>query len=292
MEHKAGFVNILGNPNVGKSTLMNALVGERLSIITSKSQTTRHRILGIVSGEDYQIVYSDTPGILKPAYQLQDSMMKYVRAAISDADVIVYVTDMVETAGKNEEMLRKIRLSQQAKIVVLNKTDLAEEEQVNSRLEEWKNLLPGARKYIPVSALKKTNLDLLLEEIKKELPFSPPYFPKDQLTDRHERFFVAEIIREKILKNYSREIPYSVEIEIESFTDEEKLSSIRAVIHVVRSSQKGILIGHKGERLKKVGTEARKDMETFLGRKVFLELYVKVSKDWRNKDQQLKRFGY
>jgi GTPase len=290
--HKAGFVNILGNPNVGKSTLMNALVGEKISIITSKSQTTRHRILGIVNAEEYQIVYSDTPGILKPAYQLQNAMMKYVRTAISDADVIVYMTDPRESPLKNQEILDKIRRSDPVKILVMNKSDQLSEDSWQQKKKEWQEHFPEAAEYITLCALKKQNLEALLNFIIKHLPESPPYFPKDQLTDRHERFFTAEIIREKILRHYKKEIPYSVEIEIESFKDEKDITRIRALIHVLRDSQKGILIGHKGERLKKVGTEARKEMEAFLGRKVFLELYVKVNKDWRDRQKQLKRFGY
>ncbi|MBN1113178.1 MAG: GTPase Era [Bacteroidales bacterium] len=291
MAHKAGFVNIIGNPNVGKSTIMNALVGERLSIITSKAQTTRHRIQGIVNGEDFQIVYSDTPGILKPNYKLQESMMKFVNTAISDADTILYVTDVKETADKNQEYLDKIKGNTERVIVVINKIDLCNEEELNEMVTKWEGLLPGA-KIIPTSATENFNLDTLLNNIINSLPENPPFYPKDQLTDKTERFFAQEIIREKILIHYKKEIPYSVEVEIESFKEDDKIIHMSAVINVIRDSQKGIIIGHKGASLKRVGTEARKDMEIFFDKKVFLEIFVKVKKDWRDKDNMLKQFGY
>ena len=291
MSHKAGFVNILGNPNVGKSTLMNALVGEKLSIITSKSQTTRHRILGIVSGEDFQIVYSDTPGIIKPAYKLQEAMMQSVNTALIDADLIVYVTDVHEKTDKNRAMLDKIIKSETAIILVINKIDLANQEILDRLHAWWSDLIPRAI-IIPASATEKFNIDNLFNTILELLPEGPAYFPKDQLTDRYERFFVTEIIREKILRYYKKEVPYSVEIEVESYKEENNLVNIRSVIHVARESQKGIIIGHQGKMLKKTGTEARKDIEEFIGKKVFLELHVKVSKDWRDKSSSLKKFGY
>lgn len=291
MTHKSGFVNILGNPNVGKSTLMNQLTGEKLSIITSKSQTTRHRIMGIVNGDDFQIVYSDTPGILNPKYRLQEAMMNFVHTALSDADLILYVTDVVETVDKNEEYLQKIIQAPVPKIVVINKIDLSTGDRLDTIFEYWTNLMPGAE-VIPISALTRFNIENLFRIILEKIPEGPAWFPKDQLTDRYERFFVTEIIREKILSNYQKEIPYSVEIEIESFTDEKNITRIGAIIHVARDSQKGIIIGHKGQKLKKVGTEARKDIEEMLGRKVFLELHVKVTKDWRDNQSALRRFGY
>ena len=291
MSHRSGFVNILGNPNVGKSTIMNALVGEKLSIITPKAQTTRHRIMGIVNGEDFQIVYSDTPGILKPQYKLQETMMNFVNIALSDADFILYVTDVTEHAGNEGEYIEKIKQSGLPVLIAVNKIDLTNQDDLEKIVETWHIAFP-ASPVIPVSALSNFNLDALLKAILEKLPESPPFFPKDQLTDKHERFFASEIIREKILVNYKKEIPYSVEIEIESFLDEKKIIKIRALIHVTRESQKGIIIGHKGSMLKRVGTEARHDMEDFFGKKVFLELYVKVTKDWRNKPLVLKRFGY
>jgi len=291
MNHRSGFVNILGNPNVGKSTIMNALVGEKLSIITSKVQTTRHRIMGIVNGDDFQIVYSDTPGILKPKYKLQESMMSFVEIALTDADIILYVTDVTERSDREREYPDKIRETGIPVIVAVNKIDLSNQSDLELITASWEKSFPGSP-VIPVSALKRFNLDTLLNAIKSKLPPGEPYFPKDQLTDKHERFFASEIIREKILTNYQKEIPYSAEVEIESFTEEEALIRIRALIHVIRESQKGIVIGHKGEKLKKTGTEARRDMEAFFGRKVFLELYVKVSRDWRDKPRELRRFGY
>lgn len=291
MAHKSGFVNIIGNPNVGKSTIMNVLVGERLSIITKKMQTTRHRIKGIVSGDDFQIVYSDTPGILKPNYKLQESMMKYVETALIDADVILYVTDVIEKQDKNTEYLEKIRRSNAPVIVLINKIDLSNQEEVLKLYQYWKDLLPAADVFA-VSATERFNIAPIFDRILELLPDGPPYFPKDELTDRNERFFVTEIIREKILLYYDKEVPYSVEVEAEEFKDEPKLLTLRCVIHVARDSQKGIIIGHQGKALKKVGTEARKDMEEFFGKKVFLELYVKVSKDWRDKEGSLDKFGY
>ncbi len=291
MNHKAGYVNILGNPNVGKSTIMNALVGEKLSIITSKVQTTRHRIMGIVNGEDFQIVYSDTPGILKPEYKLQEAMMGFVNSALNDADIILYVTDVKSVPLSEKEFTERIRASGIPVIIAVNKIDLTNQDQLEKIVEKWHDAFQGSP-VIPVSGLLKFNLETLLNAILDKLPEGEPYFPKDQLTDRYERFFASEIIREKILNNYKKEIPYSVEIEIESFKEEPTINKIRALIHVIRDSQKGIIIGHKGSMLKKVGTESRLDMEDFFGKKVFLELYVKVTKDWRNKPLILKRFGY
>jgi GTP-binding protein Era len=291
MSHRSGFVNILGNPNVGKSTIMNALVGEKLSIITSKAQTTRHRIMGIVNGDDFQIVYSDTPGILKPKYKLQESMMTFVNIALTDADIILYVTDVTEKTGDETGYTARILESGIPVIVAINKIDLSNQQDLERIAGFWEEKFHGSP-IIPVSALKVFNLDILLNAIVSKLPEGAPYFPKDQLTDKYERFFASEIIREKILMNYQKEIPYSAEVEIESFREEESIIRIRALIHVTRDSQKGIVIGHKGEKLKKTGTEARLDMEEFFGKKVFLELYVKVTKDWRDKPQELKRFGY
>ena len=289
--HKSGFVNIIGNPNVGKSTIMNALVGEKISIITSKMQTTRHRIKGIVSGEDFQIVYSDTPGILKPNYKLQEEMMKFVDTALTDADVILYVTDVVETVNKNPEYIEKINKSGVPVILLINKIDLSEQQKVLELVKTWKELLPGAE-ILTISATEKFNIAPIFDMILEKLPEGPAYFPKDELTDRNERFFVQEIIREKILLYYQKEVPYSVEIEVESFKDEEKLLRIQAVIHVNRETQKGIIIGHQGKAIKKVGTEARKDIEEFFEKKVFLELFVKVNKDWREEGRSLRNFGY
>jgi GTPase len=291
MAHKSGFVNILGNPNVGKSTIMNALVGEKLSIITPKAQTTRHRIMGIVNGEEFQIVYSDTPGILNPKYKLQESMMGFVNTALTDADVIIYVTDVSEKAGNKGAYLEKIRTSGIPVIIIINKIDLSNQTELEKVVESWHTLFPGSD-IIPLSAITGFNIDVLLKSVLGKLPEGPAYFPKDQLTDKFERFFAAEIIREKILLNYEKEIPYSVEVEIESFKEEKTLLSIRALIHVARDSQKGIIIGHKGQMLKRVGTASRIDMEDFFGRKVFLELYVKVNHEWRDKPRMLKKFGY
>jgi GTPase len=291
MGHRSGFVNILGNPNVGKSTIMNALVGEKLSIITAKAQTTRHRIMGIVNGDDFQIVYSDTPGILRPQYKLQETMMNFVNSALTDADMILYVTDVMEHMADQGEYIDKIKESGIPVIIAVNKVDLTKQADLEKVVESWHVAFPGSP-VIPVSGLKKFNLDSLLNTILAKLPEGPAYFPKDQLTDKYERFFASEIIREKILLNYKKEIPYSVEIEIEEFKDTKDIIKIRALIHVTRDSQKGIIIGHKGSMLKRVGTEARHDMEDFFRKKVFLELYVKVTKDWRDKPLVLKRFGY
>lgn len=291
MGHKAGYVNIVGNPNVGKSTLSNTLVGEKLSIITSKAQTTRHRILGIVNTDEYQIIFSDTPGVLKPNYKLQESMLKYSKSALTDADVVLYITDTYEKVDKNDEFLNLVKKSKVPILLVINKIDLSSPDEVNRLYDFWQTELPQAE-IIPISALHGFNTENLMKRIVEILPESPPYFDKDALTDRTERFFVAEIIREKILTFYQKEIPYSVEIEVEEFKDHGTRADIRCVIHVIRESQKGIIIGHQGKSLKKIGTEARKDIETFLGKKVFLELYVKVTKDWRDKDSNLRQFGY
>ena len=289
--HKSGFVNIIGNPNVGKSTLMNALVGERLSIITSKAQTTRHRILGIVNGDDFQIVYSDTPGILKPNYKLHESMMKVVQGALKDADIILYVTDVTEGTEHRNEFVDKILRSGIKTILVINKIDLTTPDKLEQLVDEWRHILPDAL-IVPVSAAHNFNIGGLIDRILELLPEGEPFYPKDALTDKSLRFFASEIIREKILLNYEKEIPYSVEISIEEYKEEPTIDRISAVIYVARDSQKGILIGHQGSRLKKVGSEARADLEQFLGKKVFLQLFVKVNEDWRNSDRQLKRFGY
>ncbi|WP_277092876.1 GTPase Era [Alistipes sp.] len=289
--HKSGFVNIIGNPNVGKSTLMNALVGEKLSIITSKAQTTRHRIMGIVSSEDFQIVYSDTPGILKPSYKLQESMMKFVTGAVADADVILYVTDTVERGERSAEIIDRIRQSGVPAIVVINKIDLTTPEALEALVDKWQGELPEAR-IVPASAKENFNIEGLFKTILDLLPEGPAFYPKDTLTDKTLRFFASEIIREKILRFYDKEIPYCCEIEIESYKEEPAIDRIAATIYVARDSQKGILIGHKGEKLKRVGQAAREDMEEFLGKKVFLQLFVKVSDDWRNNERQLRRFGY
>ncbi|MBQ5931437.1 MAG: GTPase Era [Tidjanibacter sp.] len=289
---KSGFVNIIGNPNVGKSTLMNALVGERLSIITSKAQTTRHRIMGIVGGDDFQIVYSDTPGILRPNYKLQESMMGFVRGALKDADVILYVTDTVEKGDDaSEEIIEKIKLSAIPTIVVINKIDLSNQGQLESLVELWHQRLPEAR-IVPVSALGGFNVGGVFDTIMTLLPEGMPYYEEGTLTDRPMRFFASEIIREKIFLNYEKEIPYSVEIVIDEYREEPTIDRIMATIYVARDSQKGIIIGHKGEMLKKVGTSARIELEKFIGKKVFLQLHVKVDEGWRNSSRQLKRFGY
>ena len=289
--HKSGFVNIIGNPNVGKSTLMNALVGEKLSIITSKAQTTRHRIMGIVSGEDFQIVYSDTPGILKPSYKLQESMMKFVTGAVADADVILYVTDTVERGERSAGIIDRIRQSGVPAIVVINKIDLTTPEALETLVDKWQGELPEAR-IVATSAKENFNIEGLFKTILDLLPEGPAFYPKDTLTDKTLRFFASEIIREKILRFYDKEIPYCCEIEIESYKEEPAIDRIAATIYVARDSQKGILIGHKGEKLKRVGQAAREDMEQFLGKKVFLQLFVKVNDDWRNNERQLRRFGY
>ena len=290
--HKSGFVNIIGNPNVGKSTLMNALVGERLSIITSKAQTTRHRIMGIVNGDDFQIVYSDTPGILKPAYKLQETMMRSVNGALKDADVILYVTDTVEQGDEvSQETLRKVADSGIPTILVINKIDLTTQAELEVLVDKWHTTLPTAETVV-VSALNGFNVGRLFDMILERLPDGEPYYPKDVLTDRTVRFFASEIIREKILLNYQKEIPYSVEISIDEYHEKPDIDHISATIYVVRESQKGIIIGHHGERLKRVGTAARLELEKFLNKKVFLQLHVKVNDNWRDSDSQLKRFGY
>ncbi len=291
MAHRSGFVNIIGNPNVGKSTLMNQLVGEKLSIITSKAQTTRHRIMGIVNGDDFQIVYSDTPGILKPNYKLQEKMMQFVRGAITDADVLLYVTDTVEDSDRSADIIEKVRLSQIPTIVVINKVDLTTPDKLTTLVEKWQALLPDAI-IAPCSAKEGFNIEGVVRLIVERLPEGEAFYPKDTLTDKTLRFFASEIIREKILLNYDKEIPYSCEIAIEAYKEEPTIDRISATIYVARTSQKGIVIGHKGEKLKKVGQSARHDLEAFLGKKVFLELYVKVQEDWRNNERQLKRFGY
>lgn len=295
MPHKAGFVNIIGNPNVGKSTLMNRLVGERLSIITSKAQTTRHRIMGIVSGPDFQIVYSDTPGVLKPKYKLQESMLEFSNSALGDADVLVYVTDTVEQPDKNNDFLSKVQAMATENgtpvIVVINKIDLTTPDKLEELVEWWHKELPTAE-IIPVSAKEGFNVDPVIKRIVALLPEGPAYYPKDTLTDKSLRFFASEIIREKILLNYDKEIPYSTEVSIESYEESPTLDRINAVIYVARQSQKGIIIGHQGSKLKRVGTEARKDLEAFLDKKVFLEIFVKVADDWRNNDRALRQFGY
>jgi GTPase len=289
--HKSGFVSIVGNPNVGKSTIMNALVGEKLSIITSKSQTTRHRIMGIVNGEDFQIVYSDTPGVLQPKSKLHESMLRFSKSALIDADVILYVSDVYEKIDKNLEFIQAIAKTEVPVLLVINKIDLADQGKIEALVTTWKEILPKAL-IIPTSATENFNIEVLFDKILGFLPDGPPYFPKDQLTDKSERFFISEIIREKILLNYKKEIPYSTEVEIEEFKETDSLISINAVIYVERDSQKGIIIGHKGEALKKTGTMARKDIEEFLEKKVFLSLFVKVDQDWKNKQHSLKKFGY
>lgn len=291
MAHKAGFVNIIGNPNVGKSTIMNALVGEKISIITSKMQTTRHRIKGIVNGDDFQIVYSDTPGILKPNYKLQEVMLKFVDTALIDADVILYVTDVVENPEKNKEYIERVRKSNMPVIVLINKIDLSDQENVTRLFDFWSGIFPGADVF-PISALEKFNIAPIFTRLLELLPENPPFFGKDDLTDRNERFFMQEIIREKILLHYQKEVPYSVEINVEEFKEEPNLTRVRAIIYVARESQKGIIIGHKGEALKRVGIEARKDAEEFFSKKIYLEMYVKVAKEWRDTEKELKKFGY
>jgi len=288
--HKAGFVNIIGNPNVGKSTLMNALVGEKLSIITSKSQTTRHRIMGLLNGDDFQIVFSDTPGIVNPHYKLHESMMHFVNLALQDADLFLLVTEVGETL-KNHDTLDKVINSEIPVILLINKIDLSNQVEVEEKVAYWQTEIPRAI-IIPTSATENFNLDVVFNKILELLPESPPYFPKDELTDKSMRFFVSEIIREKILMYYQKEIPYSCEVVVETFKEENNINKISTVIYVERDSQKGIMIGHKGSMLKKVGTEARLDIEEFTGKKCFLEIHVKVLKDWRNNDNSLRRFGY
>lgn len=291
MAHRSGFVNIIGNPNVGKSTLMNALVGEKLSIVTAKAQTTRHRIMGIVNGEDWQIVYSDTPGILKPNYRLQENMMRFVDGAIGDADIILYVTDTIETADKNADYVSKLQRVDCPVILVINKIDISEQTKVRELMDYWQQQLPQAI-IIPASAQEKFNLESILEAVVSRLPECPPWYDKDAFTDKNLRFFASEIIREKILLNYKEEIPYSCEVGIESFKEGEDKYDISAIIYVMRESQKGIIIGKKGSALKRVGTQARLEMEDFFQKKVFLSVYVKVDPDWRESRRELRRFGY
>ncbi|MCL4161274.1 UNVERIFIED_CONTAM: hypothetical protein GTU68_025751 [Idotea baltica] len=291
MNHKAGFVNIIGNPNVGKSTLLNAFIGEKLSIITSKAQTTRHRILGIVNGEDFQVLFSDTPGIIKPAYELQESMMGFVKSAFEDADILLYMVEIGEQALKDEAFFKKITNSKIPVLLLLNKIDKSDQEQLETQVQLWAEKVPNAE-IIAISALEGFQVKEVFNRIIELLPESPAFYPKDQLTDKPERFFINETIREKILLHYKKEIPYAVEIETEEFFEEEKIIRVRSVIMVERETQKGIIIGHKGSALKRVGVEARKDLETFFGKQIHLELYVKVNKNWRSNQNQLKRFGY
>ncbi len=291
MAHKAGFVNIIGNPNVGKSTLMNAFVGERLSIITSKAQTTRHRILGIVNGEDFQVVLSDTPGIIKPAYTLQENMMDFVKSAFEDADVLLYLVELGEKDLKDEAFFQKITHAKIPVLLLINKIDKGDETQLSEALSLWQEKVPNAEIFA-ISALENFGVQEVFSRILQLLPESPPFYPKDQLTDKPERFFVNEIIREKILMHYKKEIPYAVEIDTEEFFEEDDIIRIRSVIMVERETQKGILIGHKGEAIKRVGVEARKDLQAFFGKQVHLETFVKVNKNWRSDNRQLRRFGY
>ena len=289
--HKAGFVNIVGNPNVGKSTLMNLLVGERISIATFKAQTTRHRIMGILNTDDMQIVFSDTPGVLKPNYKLQESMLNFSQSALVDADILLYVTDTVEKPDKNTEFMEKVRNMNVPVLLLINKIDLINQDLLVKLVEEWHEMLPNAE-IIPISAMAKFNVDVVMKRIKDLLPDSPPYFGKDQWTDKPARFFVTEIIREKILLYYDKEIPYSVEVVVESFKEDPKSIHINAVIYVERDSQKGIIIGRQGRALKKVATEARKTLEQFFGKSIYLETFVKMDKDWRSSDKELRNFGY
>ena len=289
--HKAGFVNIIGNPNVGKSTLMNAFVGEKLSIITSKAQTTRHRIFGIVSGDDFQVVFSDTPGIIKPSYALQASMMDFVKSAFEDADILIYMVEIGEKELKDEVFFNRINKLEVPVLLLINKVDTSDQSTLEEQVAYWKEKVPRAEIF-PISALRNFQTEVVFNRIIELLPESPAFFPKDQLTDKPERFFVNEIIREKILLHYKKEIPYSVEVETESFADSETIIHIRSVIMVERESQKGIIIGHKGEALKRVGVEARTDLEKFFGKQIHLDLFVKVNKDWRSNARQLRRFGY
>ncbi len=290
-KHKSGFVNIVGNPNVGKSTLMNRLVGERISIITSKAQTTRHRIMGIVNTEDMQIVYSDTPGVLRPNYKLQESMLNFSESALDDADVLLYVTDVIETIDKNEEFLQQVQKEKCPILLLINKIDMTDQQKLEALVQEWKAILPQAE-IIPISALSNFNVDYVKQRVEELMPESPPYFEKDALTDKPARFFVTEIIREKILLYYQKEIPYAVEVVVELFKEDDEMIHIKALIICERDSQKGIIIGHRGQALKKVGAMARKDIERFFEKKVFLEMFVKVEKDWRNRDNMLRAFGY
>ena len=289
--HKAGFVNIIGNPNVGKSTLMNAFVGEKLSIITSKAQTTRHRILGIVSGEDFQVVLSDTPGIIKPAYELQESMMDFVKSAFEDADILIYMVEIGESSLKDDSFQKRINQAKIPVLLLINKIDKSDQQTLEDQVAHWKAQVPNAEIF-PISALEGFNVNEVFGRIIELLPESPAFYPKDQLTDKPERFFINETIREKILLHYKKEIPYSVEVDTEEFFESEKIIRVRSVIMVERETQKGIIIGHKGSALKRVGVEARKDLEKFFGKQIHLELYVKVNKNWRSDQRQLKRFGY
>ena len=289
--HKAGFVNIVGNPNVGKSTLMNQLVGEKISIATFKAQTTRHRIMGIVNTEDMQIVFSDTPGVLKPNYKMQEMMLQFSESALADADILLYVTDVIEKPEKNTDFLEKVAKMQIPVILLINKIDESDQKTLVTLVEKWHGLLPKAE-ILPISAKNKFGTDTLMKRVKELLPESPAYFDKDQLTDKPAKFFVSEIIREKILRYYDKEVPYSVEVVVEHFKEDEKKIHINAVIYVERDSQKGIIIGHQGQALKKVSTEARKSLEKFFDKKIYLETFVKVDKDWRNSQKELGNFGY
>jgi len=292
MEHRAGYVNIIGNPNVGKSTLMNALVGERISIITSKAQTTRHRILGILNGDDFQVLFSDTPGIIKPAYGLQESMMDFVKSAFQDADILIYMVEVGEKELKDEAFFDKIRGAKVPVMLLINKIDtVTEQNGVVDKIDYWKEKVPNAM-VLPISAKEGFNVDVVFSKILELLPVSPPFYPKDQLTDKPERFFVNEIVREKILIHYKKEVPYSVEVVTEEFIEEEDIIKIRTIIYVERESQKGIIIGHKGNMLKRVGTEARKDLQKFFDKHVHIELVVKIDKNWRSSTRQLKKYGY
>ncbi len=289
--HKAGFVNIVGNPNVGKSTLMNLLVGERISIATFKAQTTRHRIMGILNTDDAQIVFSDTPGVLKPNYKLQEAMLRFSRSALRDADVLLYVTDVVESPEKNSDFIEEVRKLDVPILVLINKIDLTNQTELVKKVELWHELIPEAE-ILPISATAKFNVDAVMKRVMELLPESPPYFEKDALTDKPARFFVTEIIREKILLHYDKEIPYVCEAVVEQFKEGEGKIYIKALIYVERDSQKGIIIGHEGSALKRVATDARRELEKFFGKRIFLEIYVRVDKDWRNSDRQLRRFGY
>ncbi|MBQ8449300.1 MAG: GTPase Era [Bacteroidaceae bacterium] len=289
--HKAGFVNIVGNPNVGKSTLMNLLVGERISIATFKAQTTRHRIMGILNTDEAQIVFSDTPGVLKPNYKLQEAMLRFSRSALRDADILLYVTDMVESPEKNSDFIAEVRKLDVPILVLINKIDLSNQAELVKKVEQWHDIIPEAE-ILPISALAKFNVDVVMRRIMELLPESPPYFEKDALTDKPARFFVTEIIREKILLHYDKEIPYVCEAAVEHFKEKDGSIYIKAIIFVERDSQKGIIIGHEGAALKRVASDARRELEKFFGKRIFLEIYVKVDKDWRNSDKQLRRFGY
>ena len=291
MDHKAGYVNIIGNPNVGKSTLMNALIGQKLSIITHKAQTTRHRILGILNEKDYQIVFSDTPGVIEPEYKLQESMMNFVHSAFQDADVIIYMIEVGEKGLKDQRLFERLKKTEVPVLILLNKIDLSEQDLVSKEMDMWSSIFPSAE-LLPISALNNFNINVIKRRLVDMLPVSPPYYDKDAITDKSERFFIEEIIREKILTHYKKEIPYSVEIEVEEFFEEESITKIRAIIYVMRESQKGIIIGHKGMGLKRIGSESRKDIERMLDKKVFLETPVKVKKNWRNDNRELKKFGY